>query len=95
MFILNSLKVAAVVMVGQCIIDTMMAYAFARIEFKGREALIYSCIGRTDGSVSGFDYSAVYDRKKAECDEQSYFTGSSCAYESFVGIYDQTVYDDD
>ena len=39
MFILNSLKVAAVVMVGQCIIDTMMAYAFARIEFKGREAL--------------------------------------------------------
>lgn len=39
MFILNSLKVAAVVMVGQCIIDAMMAYAFARIEFKGREAL--------------------------------------------------------
>ena len=41
------------------------------------------------------DYSAVYDRKKSECDEQSHFTGSSCAYESFVGIYDQTVYDDD
>ncbi len=39
MFILNSLKIAVIVMVGQCLINTMMAYAFSRIEFKGRDVL--------------------------------------------------------
>lgn len=39
MFILNSLKIAIIVMIGQCLINTMMAYAFSRIEFKGRDLL--------------------------------------------------------
>lgn len=38
-FIFNSLTVALIVMVGQTFINCMMAYAFARLEFKGRDVL--------------------------------------------------------
>ncbi len=39
MFLLNSLKIALIVMTGQCLINTMMAYAFSRIDFRGRDIL--------------------------------------------------------
>lgn len=39
MFLVNSFKIAFIVMTGQVIINSMMAFAFSRIEFKGRELL--------------------------------------------------------
>lgn len=41
MFIINSLKVGLIVMVGQVVINSMMAYAFSRLEFKGRDGLFF------------------------------------------------------
>jgi multiple sugar transport system permease protein len=44
-YILNSVGVVAVIVAGQVLSNSLAAYAFARLEFRGRDALFFAYLG--------------------------------------------------
>jgi ABC-type glycerol-3-phosphate transport system permease component len=44
-YILNTIGVVAVIVAGQVLSNSLAAYAFARLEFRGRDALFFAYLG--------------------------------------------------